>query len=200
MRKAVLLLLPAALLAQQPNALLDTLTGQLKNTPLLRLDFTQTRTLSALSRPLKSNGSMVLSRDRGVIWQLKKPLALTYVVSPKGLVEWDSAGRRSQKSAKDVPAVAQMGRIFQSLLQGRWNAVEEYFTLTAEGRPGKWEITMTPKAQTASFMKRIQVSGSRYIDRIRVEEASGDRMDLAFEHHLAGESLTEAETRLFAFE
>lgn len=200
-RSLLILALPAILLSGQTaeRSLPETLTAHLRNTPLLHVDFVQTRTLAALSRPLKSSGSLVLSRDQGVIWQVKKPLSLLYVVGSQGILELGADGKKKVTTSKDVPVIAQMGRILKSLLQGRWSAVEDYFTVKAEGRPEKWEVTLTPRAQTAAFLQRVQVMGGRFIERVRVVEASGDRMELAFERPRADEPLSEREAQLFAF-
>jgi len=197
-----LVFLPAGLLLAQKaeSSLPEQLTAHLRNTPLLHVDFTQTRTLAALSKPLKTTGAMALSKDHGVIWQVRKPLNLTYVVGPKGMLEIGPDGKAKQRTAKDVPMVAQMGRIIQALLQGRWSALEEYFTLKGEGRPDRWKITLSPKTQTAAFLKGVEVTGGRFIERIHVDEAKGDAMDLVFDRPRTDEPLTDAEQRLFKFE
>ncbi len=198
--RAALLLVLALPAFSADGGLLEALAAQMKNTPLLRVDFVQTRSLAALSKPLRASGGMVLSRDSGLLWQLRKPLALTYVVGPKGVLEVGPDGKRRTRSAQEVPAVAQMAKVFQSLLQGRWNVLEEHFVITATGRPERWDIVLAPRAQAAAFLKSIRVSGGRFIDAVRLEEASGDRMDLAFENPRLGPPLTEAESRLLAFE
>ena len=194
------LVLCAGLLQAQTAPLPDALTAHLKDIALLHVDFTQTRHLAALSRPLKSSGSMTLSRDKGVIWQIRKPLALGFVITPRGLLEVGADGVAHRKNSKDTPVVAQMGRVFQSLLQGKWSGLEESFTLHAEGQPGKWKISLAPKPRAASFLKGIQVSGGRFIDSVHVEEAGGDDMDILFERPRTADPLTEAESRLFAQE
>lgn len=199
--KPLFFLLPALLCAQAPKASLpETLTAHLQTTPRLHVAFTQTRTMAALSRPLKTSGRLVLAREHGVIWQVQKPLHLTYVVGPKGMLEVGPDGKARMKNAKDAPMVAQMGRILQALLQGRWSALEEFFTLKGEGTPERWKITLTPKAQTAAFLKGVQVNGGKFIERIHVDEASGDAMDLVFDKPRAGEPLTDEEQRLFRYE
>ncbi|MDP2877075.1 MAG: outer membrane lipoprotein carrier protein LolA [Holophaga sp.] len=199
--QAMLLLPVAALLAQTPKpSAAEALTAHLQNTPRLHVAFTQTRTLAALSRPLKTSGRLVLARELGVIWQVQKPLNLTYVVGPKGMMEVGPDGKAKKKNAKDVPMVAQMGRILQALLQGRWSALEEFFTLRAEGSSERWKIILVPKPQTATFLKGVQITGGRFIDRIHVDEPSGDAMDLVFDRPRPDEPLSDEEQRLFKFE
>ena len=194
--KALCLALAALSLNAAP--LPAALTAHLKEAALVHVDFTQTRTLAALSRPLKASGSLVLARDLGVIWALRKPVALTYVMGPKGLLVVDSEGRRSHRAAREAPVVAQMGKVFGSLIQGDWKALDEYFTVTGSGTPEQWQVVLAPKAQTASFLKRVQLNGGRFIQRISILEAAGDRMDLMFEHQRVDAPLTEAEARLLA--
>jgi len=195
-----LLLSAWVLPAQSAASLPEVLTAHLKNTPMLHVEFTQTRTLAALSRPLKTTGRMVLDRDHGVIWQVRKPLNLTYVVGPKGMLEVGSDGKSKVRSAKDVPMIAQMGRIIQALLQGKWSALDDFFTMRGEGAADRWKIVLVPKPQTAAFLKGVQVNGGRFIERIHVDEASGDGMDLLFERPRTDEPLSEAEQKLFKFE
>ena len=198
---SLLMLSVGVLAAQQASpSIPEVLTAHLKNTPMLHVEFVQTRTLAALSRPLKTTGRLVLSKDHGVIWQVRKPINLTYVVGLKGMMEVGPDGKAKQKSAKDVPVVAQMGRILQALLQGRWSALEDYFTLRGEGKADRWKIMLVPKPQTAAFLKGVQVTGGKFIERIHVDEVSGDGMDLVFDHPRTDEPLSEAELRLFRFE
>ena len=95
-----------ALSAQAPGP--EALTAHLREAAVVHLAFHQTRTLAALSRPLRSSGSLVLARDLGVIWELQKPVAMTYVMGPKGLLVVAGDGRRERRTARDAPVVAQM--------------------------------------------------------------------------------------------
>jgi hypothetical protein len=186
-------LLPAPLPAQ---GALDALTAHLRDAALVHLDFTQTRHLQALSRPLKSSGSMVLARDKGVIWAIARPVAITYVIGPKGLLVVNPDGSQERKGARETPMVAQMGRIFQAVAQGDWQPLESLFSVTGEGRPERWSVTLLPKPQAAPFLKRIRLDGGAFVERIRIDEAGGDRQELAFEHQRTDAPLTAAETKL----
>ena len=176
----------------------ETLTAHLRRTPLLHADFTQTRTLKALSRPLVSRGTTVVDRQRGVIWQVTRPLNLTYVVTPQGVLEVGPDGRRKTQTAKDAPMVAQMGRIMQALMEGRWSVLEDYFTLKALGTPDRWEIRLSPKPVAASFIKAIQVKGGKVLERFQIEEPGGDRSEVVFGPPGLDQPLTEGELRLLS--
>jgi len=190
------LLLPLALMAPLTAQSPEALTAHLRNATLLHTDFTQTRTLKALSRPLLSRGTVVVDRQRGIIWQVNRPLQLTYVVTPQGVLEVGPDGRRKIQAAKDAPMVAQMGRIMQALAEGRWSVLEDYFTLQAQGSPGRWEIRLSPKPVAASFIKSVVVKGGRVLERFVIEEPGGDRSEVSFGTPRLDQPLSEAEARL----
>ena len=189
-----LLLLPALALGQIPAGLNDHLT----DAAVVHADFEQVRTLAALSRPLKAGGSLVLARDKGVIWHLARPVSMTYVMGPKGLLTVDGEGRRERRTARDLPVVGQMGRLFQALVQGDWKALEGTFAMTGSGTPAHWEVALVPTARAAGFPKRLRLTGGRFVERIQIEEAGGDRMEITFSHQRTDAPVTEAEALLLA--
>lgn len=191
-RRALLLTAAVTLSAQTP----ETLTAHLRTTPLVHADFTQTRTLSALTRPLVSRGSVVVDHARGVLWQVKKPFALTFVVTPLGVLEVGPDGKRKAQAAKDAPMVAQMGRILKAQMEGRWSVLEEFFTLKASGSAAKWEIRLAPKPVTASFLKGATIQGGRTLERLRLEEPGGDTSEVVFTGTRTDLPLSEAERQL----
>jgi len=189
-----LLLLPVLAAGQIPAGLAD----HLKDAAVVHADFEQVRTLAALSRPLKASGSLVLVRDKGVLWRMAKPVAMTYVMGPKGLLTVDGAGRRERRTARDLPVVGQMGRLFQALVQGDWKALEGSFTLTGSGTPAHWEVSLVPTARAVGFPKRLRLTGGRFVERILLEEAGGDRMEITFSRQRLDAPVTEAEGLLLA--
>jgi len=198
MRIATLLMFAPALVAQTVP---EALTAHLKSTSILHADFNQTRHIAVLSRPLKSSGSLVISRDLGVIWRMAKPMPLTVVAGPKGVLEVDREGHRKLQTSKDTPMVAQMASIMKSLLEGKWSALEGFFSVKGEGgKDGGWSILLTPTPQTAAFLKSVRIRGAKHIESIHVEEPSGDSMDLVFLNFQDAAPLTGDEKRLLAFE
>jgi hypothetical protein len=121
---------------------------------------------------------------------------MTYVMGPAGLLMVDAEGRRERRSARDLPVVGQMGRIFQSMVQGDWQALEATFAVRGSGTPSRWEVVLEPR--TPGFVKRIQLAGGRCVERILVEGPSGDRMEIAFQRQRTDAPVTPAEDRLLA--
>lgn len=188
------LLLPAVLAAQSLPA---PLAAHLKSTAVLHLDFVQTRHIAALSRPLRSSGSLVVARDRGLIWRMAKPLPLTIVAAKGGVLEVDREGRRKLQSAKDNPMAAQMARILTSLLQGDTRALEGLFTFRSSSAPGgRWTLDLTPQPAAAPFVKSVSLRGGRFVEQVRVVDGAGDTTDILFSGFRPDAALDPAEVRL----
>lgn len=197
MNLAALFLAPALLAQPLPEAV----TARLRAPAVLHADFLQTRRLAALSRPLKASGTLVVARERGVLWRLDKPLPLTVVLGSGGVLEVDREGRRKFLSAQDTPMAARMAGIMKDLLEGRWKALDDLFSVQGEaGRDGAWTLQFAPRPATAAFVKSVRIRGGAYVESIRVEEASGDVTELAFLNFRPEAPLTAEERRLLAFE
>jgi outer membrane lipoprotein-sorting protein len=192
-------LLFAATLAAQPVP--EALTAKLKATAVLHADFTQTRRIAALSRPLKSTGTFVVARGQGVLWRMAKPLPLTIVAGPKGILEVDPQGRKKVTNAQDSPMAGRMAGIMKSLLEGDLNALGGLFTPKAEmAADGAWTLELAPRPQTAAFIKSVRIQGAAFVERILITEASGDSTELVFSRFRPEAPLEAEERKLLAFE
>jgi len=190
-------LLPLPLLALPAAAALPAgLTAQLQADAVVHLEFQQVRTLAALSRPLKASGSLVVARDRGVIWALQKPIVITYVLGAHGLLVINPDGTRERRSERDAPVAAQAAKVFQAVAQGDWNALDSWFAASGSGTPQHWEVALQARPQAANLVRRVRLEGGRFIDRIRLDEPGGDRTELDFTGQRADLPLTPEETRL----
>lgn len=77
-----LLLASAAALANpvladdtRDSTVVSQVAAQLGRARGVRARFTQTQTLLSMQRPLVSTGTLLFSRERGVIWQIEQPCA-----------------------------------------------------------------------------------------------------------------------------
>jgi outer membrane lipoprotein-sorting protein len=203
-RIRLILLTVVSLLAGAPahcaegNAqLLDALAARFAQKPVVISEFTQTRTLSALTRPVRSTGRLVFARDKGVIWQIEKPYRATYVIDDQRIVEIGANDERRVRSVKDAPAVADVGRVFRSIVSGDRKALADYFSVNVTGDAGRWTLELAPREKVAPFLKAVSVRGGEFIEQIVLQEPSGDSTDLRFERQRTEPALADADARLF---
>jgi hypothetical protein len=180
------------------NPLLERIASHIGQQPLLRVTFTQTKTMAALKRPLQSTGSLVYAKDAGVWWQLEQPLRVGYVLSETQVVELAADGTRKVRSAREVAGLAQMSRVFRALLGGNVAALQDIFVLETKGTEAAWEIVLTPKsAQMAQAISRITLLGGKSISSIQIQEASGDHTKIVLTPAQGGVGLTAIEMTAF---
>lgn len=175
---------------------LSQLTARLDEAQVIHADFAQTKTLQALKRPLRTSGRMVFARGQGVLWLIEKPYQASYALAAESVTEIGADGARKVRAARDVPALAQVGRVFQAIFQGDTRGLEEHFEVTVSGDAERWRVDLAPKPALARFLKGISARGGRFLDLIEVEETQGDRTRIEFRNSRLDAPLSEAETRL----
>ncbi len=179
MRRLILslLLLAAAPLRAAAPADADTLArigAQIEQHAVVRAEFTQSKRMAALKRPLVTTGHLVFSRRHGVLWQIEQPYRITYVLGEERIVEIAADGTRRERGLRDVPGMAQVGRVFRALLGANTAALGETFTVVVRGDPDKWEIDLKPRqAQLAQFLSGLHLAGGRFVENIRIDENGG---------------------------
>lgn len=196
------LVLLAAVFAPASQA--DTLArigAQIEQHAVLRAEFTQSKQMAALKRPLVTSGRLVFSRRHGVLWQIEQPYRMSYVLGEERIVEISGAaadGARHERGLRDVPGLAQVGRVFRALLGANTAALRETFEVAVQGDPAKWEIELKPRqAQLAQFLSGLRLSGGRFVETIRIDETGGDSTQIRFRNTQGADAPTEDELKLF---
>jgi outer membrane lipoprotein-sorting protein len=180
----------------QASPVLAYLTARLDQASAIHADFVQTKTLQALKRPLRTSGKLVFARDHGVLWRIEKPYQASYALSTEKITEIGLDGSRKVRSAREVPALAQVGRVFQAIFQGNVRGLEEHFAVTVNGDAEHWRVDLAPKPALQRFIKSIVARGGRYLDLIEIEEAQGDRTRIEFRDTRLDLPLSDTETGL----
>ncbi len=186
----------AAIPPAQAAPVLSRLTARLDQAGVIHADFTQTKTLQALKRPLRTSGRLVFARGQGVLWLIEKPYQASYALSAERVTEIGPDGARRVRAAREVPALAQVGRVFQAIFQGDIKGLEEHFEVTVSGDAERWRVELAPKPALARFLNGINARGGRFLDLIEIEEAQGDRTRIEFRDSRLDVPLSEAEARL----
>jgi hypothetical protein len=175
------LLVPSpAVWAEAP--LRERIAAGLGRTAVLRAEFTQTKTVAALTRPLVTAGSMVYARQHGVLWRIEQPYRVTYALTDAGVSEIDAAGVR-RPALGEGPGLQHLSRIFRALFEPDFKALERYFTVDAAGNAGRWQMTLTPGPALRRVFRGVHLQGGRFVEQVSFDEANGDTLVIRF-HNL----------------
>jgi outer membrane lipoprotein-sorting protein len=173
-------LIPAlAWAAAQDDPLLARIAAGLSRPAVLRAEFTQTKTVAALTRPIVTSGRFVYARQQGVLWTIERPYRATYVLTEDGIKEVDVQGV-PVREGRPGPGLQHVSRIFRALLEPDFEALERYFTPSAKGDPSRWELTLLPRGALRQVFKTVRVRGGRFVEALVLEESNGDTMEIRF--------------------
>lgn len=186
----LLVLLPAAQAFD-----LDQLGAQLAKPAVVRGPFIQEKHLRALPQPLTSQGEFVLSRDAGLLWQLRRPLTQDYRIDAAGIARRTAQGWQLQPG-QDV--AAQQSRLFLAVLKGDHSGLARDFELQLSGSREAWQLTLIPHSLLLKqIFSSIRIDGGALVERIELHETQGDRTLMRMPQSQAGDTLSAQERDAF---
>jgi outer membrane lipoprotein-sorting protein len=177
---ALLVLWPGAIaLSAADDTLLERIAAGLGRPAVLHAEFTQTKTVAALTRPIVTSGRFVYARQQGVSWKIERPYRATYLLTDVGVTELDASGA-PVRSADQGPALHHVSRIFRALLEPDFQTLDQYFVPTARGEASRWELTLAPRGPLRQVFKSVRVRGGRFVEALTLDESNGDTMEIRF--------------------
>lgn len=137
--------------------------------------FTEEKHVALLARPLKSNGTIVFDRTKGISRTTLAPKKQQVVLTPTTL-RIKSGGHTEEvplDKSKDLRAFA---TVFPTLLRGDRKELEAAFELGAYSDADWWAVTLTPRANSLKkLVKQVTVVGHKSeLVSLQIIEASGD--------------------------
>ena len=198
-RSAVItLLLATASLAHADDALFKQVQSRLIDAPVIRGQFTQTRQLTGIKKPLGSTGAFLVDKQHGVIWKAEKPFPSTLRVTRGEILQKNGDQVMMKLSADKEPTVKTVSSLLFSLFSGDVAALGRLFT--AEGKvDGKtWKMALTPKDATlAKLISGIKLEGAGTVEHIELDSASGDTTRIDMHDVTTAQALAPAEAGSF---
>lgn len=165
-----LLFILAAPLAQAFD--LDALATQLARPAVVEGSFVQQRYLRALPQPLTSSGHFTLARGLGLLWQLEKPLAQTYRITPGAISKQTPTGW-TPLPGSDL--AARQSALFLAVLGGDRSGLERDFELALTGDANHWQLRLTPRgALLKQVFDGILIQGGALVKQVEIRETQGD--------------------------
>ena len=162
------------------NSLSDIRQLLAKNS-VICADFTQNKSLRALTRPLVSQGRLVFVAGKGVLWQVREPFATQVLVKSDALIKWNDEGVPQRLSFGQSPVFRTLSQVFLAVFTGDINRLWKTFEIESDVRQSRWRLTLTPRDPGfAAIIETVRVSGGRFVDELLIEEGRGDRTLIRF--------------------
>lgn len=178
---------------------LDEVVARLGEPAVVRGEFTQSRELEFLTRPLLSHGNFVLS-GRGLIWQQLSAPETVVVADGRRLVQIVGDREPEVIDESTNPMTVPFSRIFLGLFRGDRTVLREQFDTDFDAGDGTWRLRLVPKDEPLSLaIDCIVLRGRQYIDELTIASRSGERTVIRFTGFATEpERLTDDEIKLYA--
>ncbi|MBN3859668.1 outer membrane lipoprotein carrier protein LolA [Neisseriaceae bacterium PsAf] len=162
----------------------------------VQADFIQEKKLSQLNKPMISSGRFVYNPQKGILWEMQKPVVADIVITDKKLIQKTNRSQ-SEINLKNSP-YASIASLTSQLMSGNKKALTDSFIVQeVTNNPNAWKIILTPKdSNLKNLFNKIQVSGQNYINRIDIEDKNQSNTLIKFSHHQS-QPLTSRENELF---
>lgn len=149
-------------------------------------DFTQSKTLRVLKRPLVSSGRLVFLADKGILWQVREPFPTRLLVKRDALIRWNESGEPERIAFAQSPVFGAFARVFIAMFTGAFAPLRENFAIESHLTEAAWRLDLTPRDRDAGenvlarIFTRIRATGGRFVDALEIEERRGDRTRITF--------------------
>ena len=166
---------------------------------VLRGNFTQSREIALLEKPLQSSGSFLLS-DLGLYWRQDKPLASVMIADGERLLQQVDNGPLQSVDVAKNPMVLTFSTSFLSIFNCSEAELRNHFTVEFMAGENDWSIELTPATYPMSdAIETINLRGREYIEELTVISRSLERTVIRFtDLQTEPDQLTDDETELYA--
>lgn len=162
--------------ALQHEPVLDQVMALLAQRQHGTADFTETKYLAVLTRPLVSTGELHYDAPDHLEERTLTPKAQSLVLD-HGMLDMQLGKRHRSVRLADYPQLAPLLDCIRATLAGDRAALERVFALEFHGDLDQWQLQLQPRAPgTLASVKRIQIHGQHdAISTVEVLQSDGDR-------------------------
>ena len=140
-------------------------------------NFTQSKTINGLSRPLISKGIIWMRSTGELIWQTTLPIKSTMVIRESGIKLFNKNDVLLPENK--YPLAKDISRLFLSILGGDVKKLEDNFVQNVNCKDSSWQVDLQPENKTLSgIIETIRLSGSDEIESIGFQEKRGDKTEI----------------------
>jgi len=180
-----------ALLGATPVARIQSMLAKPK---VLCGRFEQSKQLVGLKKPVHSNGRFCVVADKGVLWRTLQPFPNTLKLTRDEIVQLRGERVALRLDAKQEPTVRIINSMLFALLAGDLAELEKLFDVDGKAHDNGWSVMLKAREPgLAKAVGSITLDGGVYVKNIVINEAGGDRTQIAFSSIQTGEDAMSAD-------
>lgn len=176
---------------------LEQLQNQFNQHTIIRADYTQERYIQGVTKPLKSNGKLIVSKQLGLNWQQLSPFLMTLKIN-ENRMEQQIANQSPQIiTAKVQPQLFEFTSLILAMFDADKKTLDQNFNYVLTQQNKQWLLTLTPKtAPLNKLFNQIKLTGYDYLSELVIDDKQNDKTIITFTNHNT-EPLTLDEKQLF---
>ncbi|MDQ8022719.1 MAG: outer membrane lipoprotein carrier protein LolA [Moraxellaceae bacterium] len=156
--------------------LLTDIGERITKAPVVRGEFTQTRELSGIKKPVSAEGEFLVLRGQGVLWNTTKPFGSSLRVTSTEILQRDARGNSLRLRADGEPVVGTISQVLMGVMAGDFTQLEKLFTVTGKLEGKRWQLALAPReAAMAKVVGQIRVAGGNTVEDVALDAPNGDR-------------------------
>ncbi|MEC5396278.1 outer membrane lipoprotein carrier protein LolA [Uliginosibacterium sp. H1] len=176
MRRLIALLAALCLPALAHADLLTDVGERITKAPVVRGEFTQTRELSGIKKPVSAEGQFLVLRGQGVLWSTTKPFGSSLRVTSTEILQRDARGNSLRLRADGEPVVGTISQVLMGVMAGDFTQLDKLFTVSGKLDGKRWQLALAPReAAMAKVIGEIRVAGASTVEDVVLDAPNGDR-------------------------
>ena len=167
---------------------LEKIQTILQSPAIMRGEFTQQKKLNILKKPLQSEGNFIIVQGQGIIWNVVKPVTSKMIIGNNVIYFSEQMSDNAERS------MSYIGKILNAILAGDILQLQQQFIITNSNinTQKQWQLTLIPKSMLMKkALASIELSGSQVINRIQLNENSGDYTLIELQNIIFEKDLTD---------
>ena len=167
------------------DKVLSRLEKKMSGIKTLKTGFIQEKELAVFNNKIVLKGTVYIEKPYRLAWLVDKPLKYSMVMSEDTISQWDEDTNKVQKiSLSKNPAFeAVIGQMREWFSGTYTQLMKEYNVLLLSDKPVSLKFVPKPASFAANVIKSVTVDfrkDEQYINKIFIEEKSGDTTSLLF--------------------
>jgi len=156
--------------------------------------FDQSKQLSGIKKPLLSNGRFCVASGKGILWQTLQPFPSTLRITREAIVQMQNGRVAMRLDAQQEPVVKMINNVLFALLAGDLSQLDKLFELDGSLKNGNWQVALKAREPgLAQAIGDIRLDGGAYVNKVTMQEASGDHTEIVFSNIKSGDGVMSAE-------
>lgn len=147
--------------------------------------FVEKKQIRILDQSMELTGSLAVEKPERLAWRIEKPLACTLILSDGKVRQWDEDSEDVQSfSSRSNPMFAMVLDQMQNWFSGNFVSLQDDYSVTlVSDNPPVLDFVPHKDSVNANVIRRVQVTvreDLRYVESIRIDDASGDSTVITF--------------------